>query len=68
MWEQMLETEQLDIYMDEANLRLEIRMKSESNLSPLTIRMSHTDLTQLIHTLLEISRSFRGDVPFFHLK
>ena len=68
MWEQMLETEQLDIYMDEVNLRLEIRIKSESALSPLTIRMNHTDLTQLIHTLLEISRSFRGDVPFFYSK
>jgi hypothetical protein len=68
MWELMLATEQLDIYMDEANVRLEIRIKTENTLAPLTIRMSHSDLTQLIHTLLEINRSFRGDIPFFHTK
>ncbi|CAH1217836.1 hypothetical protein PAECIP111891_04647 [Paenibacillus allorhizoplanae] len=68
MWELMLATEQLDIYMDEVNLRLEIRLKSERDSTPLTIRMNHTDLTQLIYTLLEINRSFRGDIPFFHTK
>lgn len=62
----MLATEQLDIYMDEANLRLEIRVKNDKSLAPFTIRMNQTDLTQLIHTLLEINRSFRGDIPFFH--
>ena len=68
MWELMLATEQLDIYMDEANLRLEIRIKqNRQDVSTFTIRMNHTDLTQLIlHTLLEINRSFRGDIPFFH--
>jgi hypothetical protein len=68
MWELMLATEQLDIYMDEVNLKLEIRIKSERDLPPFTIRMNHTDLTQLIYTLLEINRSFRGDIPFFHTK
>ncbi|CAN7411884.1 hypothetical protein [Paenibacillus sp. LjRoot56] len=68
MWELMLATEQLEVYMDEVNLRLEIRLKSERDSSPLTIRMNHTDLTQLIYTLLEINRSFRGDIPFFHTK
>lgn len=66
MWELMLATEQLDIYMDEVNLKLEIRIKSERDVAPLIIRMNHTDLTQLIYTLLEINRSFRGDIPFFH--
>lgn len=65
MWELMLATEQLDIYMDEVNLKLEIRIKSDRDLVPLVIRMNHTDLTQLIYTLLEINRSFRGDIPFF---
>lgn len=68
MWELMLATEQLDIYMDEANLRLEIRIQTDKTLAPFTIRMNYTDLTQLIHTLLEINRSFRGDIPFFHNK
>ncbi|KRE69791.1 hypothetical protein [Paenibacillus sp. Soil750] len=68
MWELMLATEQLEVYMDEVNLRLEIRLKSERDSSPITIRMNHTDLTQLIYTLLEINRSFRGDIPFFHTK
>ncbi|MDR6549034.1 hypothetical protein [Paenibacillus qinlingensis] len=68
MWELMLANEQLEIYMDEANLRLEIRIKSEKYTDPFTLRMNYTDLTQLIHTLLEINRSFRGDIPFFHTK
>jgi hypothetical protein len=66
MWELMLATEQLDIYMDEVNLRLELRIKNEKSLTPFIIRMNQTDLTQLIYTLLEINRSFRGDIPFYH--
>ncbi|OCT12134.1 hypothetical protein A8709_30240 [Paenibacillus pectinilyticus] len=68
MWKLMLQTEQFDVHMDEANLLLEIRILTGDHVAPVTVRMCHADLTQLLHTLLEINRSFRGDIAFFLAK
>lgn len=68
MWKLMLQTEQFDIHMDEAKLLLEIRIRTGENGTPVIVQMSHADLTEMIHTLLEINRSFRGDIAFFLAK
>ena len=68
MWKLMLRTEQFDIHMDEANLLLEIRIQTGENGTPVIVQMSHVDLTEMIHTRLEINRSIRGDIAFFLAK
>lgn len=66
MWKQMLLTEQLEILMDESNLQLEVRLIITEKEKANVVRLTHAELMQLMHTLLEINRSFRGDIAYFH--
>ena len=65
MWKQMLLTEQLEIQMDESNHLLEVRLNRTEQEETATVRLNHTELIQILHTLLEINRSFRGDTSYF---
>lgn len=68
MWKLMLHTEQFDVHMNEAELLLKITIFTGEQAAPVTVHMSYGDLTQMLHTLLEINRSFRGDISFFLAK
>ncbi|NEW08637.1 hypothetical protein GK047_21815 [Paenibacillus sp. SYP-B3998] len=65
MWKQMLNTELLEIQMDESNQFFELRLNSNKRNDRAVVRLNHADLIQLMHTLLEINRTFRGDIPYF---
>ncbi|MDQ0897375.1 MULTISPECIES: hypothetical protein [unclassified Paenibacillus] len=66
MWKQMLLTEQLEIQMDESNHLLEVRLSRTEQEETAIVRLNHAELIQILHTLLEINRSFRGDISYFH--
>ncbi|MCY9670579.1 hypothetical protein M5X11_37800 [Paenibacillus alginolyticus] len=66
MWKQMLLTEQLEIQMDESNHLFEVRLRRTEQEDTAAVRLSHAELIQILHTLLEINRSFRGDISYFH--
>ncbi|WNR43066.1 hypothetical protein [Paenibacillus roseipurpureus] len=68
MWKLMLHTEQFDIHMHEAELVLRISIYAGEQAAPVTVHMSYADLTEMLHTLLEINRTFRGDISFFLAK
>ncbi|MCY9656397.1 hypothetical protein P5G65_15045 [Paenibacillus chondroitinus] len=67
MWEEMLLTEQLNIHMDKANHMLELKLRDHEQEDTFsTVQLSHAELILLLHTLLEVNRCFRGDIPYFH--
>lgn len=67
MWEEMLLTEQLSIHMDKSSHRLELKLREhECEDTVSAVQLSQAELTQLLHTLLEINRCFRGDIAYFH--
>lgn len=68
MWKPMLHTEQFDIHMNEAELLLRISIYAGEQSAHAMVHLSYADLTQMLHTLLEINRSFRGDISFFLAK
>ncbi|MEW9700343.1 hypothetical protein [Paenibacillus sp. SI8] len=61
----MLKTELLEIQMDEQAQLFELKLGGQTRHESLTVRLNQADLIQLMHTLLEINRIFRGDVPYF---
>lgn len=66
MWQKMLLTEQLEIQMDESNHLFEVRLRRIEQEDTAAVRLNHAELIQILHTLLEINRSFRGDISYFH--
>ncbi|UKS23939.1 hypothetical protein LOZ80_20055 [Paenibacillus sp. HWE-109] len=60
MWEQVLLTDQLHIQMNTRHQVLELTL-NHSQKPASTIRINHSELTLLLHTLLEVNRQFRGD-------
>jgi hypothetical protein len=66
MWKQMLLTEQLEIQMDESNHLLEVKLSRTEQEETAIVQLNHAELIQIMHTLLEINRSFRGDISYFH--
>ncbi|MFD0695896.1 hypothetical protein ACFQZT_17600 [Paenibacillus sp. GCM10027628] len=65
MWKQMLKTELLEIRMDESNRLFEVQISGSKKHAMPAVRLGQADLMELIQTLLEINRVFRGDVPYY---
>jgi hypothetical protein len=65
MWDQMLITDQLEIHMDKSNHLLELKLSNHDKEESATVQLSHAELIQLLHTILEINRSFRGDIAYY---
>ncbi|MEC0229206.1 hypothetical protein [Paenibacillus alba] len=61
MWEQVLLTDQLQLQMDPTQRVLELKLNQQEEAEAGRIRLSHAELTLLLHSLLEVSRKFRGD-------
>ncbi|MGO4273958.1 hypothetical protein AB4Z22_29685 [Paenibacillus sp. TAF58] len=66
MWKQMLLMEQLEIQMDESNHLFEVKLSRTEQKETAIVQLNHAELIQILHTLLEINRSFRGDISYFH--
>ncbi|SDO30192.1 hypothetical protein SAMN04487897_111121 [Paenibacillus sp. yr247] len=66
MWEQMLLTDQIEIQMDKFDHLLELKLSNHEKEEAATVRLSHAELILLLHTLLEVNRSFRGDISYYH--
>ncbi|MBD0381007.1 hypothetical protein [Paenibacillus sedimenti] len=65
MWKRMLKTELLEIRMDESNRLFEVQLYGNIEDTIPVVRLGHADLIELMHTLLEINRTFRGDLPYY---
>jgi|GEM_PF-2974688 len=70
MWKSMLKTSRLEIQMEAASQVVEVTLQDagetgEAEVAGTAIRLSHAELMQVMHTLLEINRTFRGDEIYF---
>ncbi|MCD1259282.1 hypothetical protein B5M42_010575 [Paenibacillus athensensis] len=67
MWKSMLKTNRLEIQMEALSQVVEVKLQEAGAVeTPGTaIRLSHAELMQVMHTLLEINRTFRGDETYF---
>jgi hypothetical protein len=66
MWKLMLTTELLEIQMNELEQLFELKLRGgKRKQDTAVVRLNQADLIQLVHILLEINRTFRGDVPYF---
>lgn len=69
MWEELLLSNKLDVHMDRTNLLLQLTLHNKeedaSTSAPPKVQLSHAELVQLLHTVLEANRCFRGDIAYF---
>ncbi|TXK85971.1 hypothetical protein [Paenibacillus sp. N3.4] len=61
----MLQTKQIEICMHMFDKKVVLKLNDSDKGSTLITQLDHAELIELIHTLLEINRSFRGDIPFY---